>query len=195
MVGFRAVAVFDRSQVDAGADAIELEPPSEPITGDSHSHHLEAIERLARELGITVDYAEVPGAARGYYDPRTKAIVVERSLPANARLRVLLHEAAHALIDREDDAKLSYAEEEVVVEIAGHVAASAIGLDTSGEAIPYVAGWGESGALDARAPLRRADRPDRSPPRGRRSPSASPPGRTRWTFAGPAPTYQVEAST
>jgi antirestriction protein ArdC len=194
VVGFRAVAVFDRSQVDAGADAIELEPPSEPITGESHSHHLEAIERFARELGTTVDYAEVQGAARGYYDPRAKAIVVERSLPANARLRVLLHEVAHALVDREADAKLSYADEEVVVETAGHVASAAVGLDTSCEAIPYVAGWGDSGGLDAAR--RCAELIDRTAHRLEDALALlEPGGGDPLDVFGPAPPYQVEAST
>jgi antirestriction protein ArdC len=194
VVGFRAVAVFDRSQVDAGADAIELEPPTQPITGESHSHHLEAIERLARELGITVDYAEVPGAARGYYDSKTKAIVVERSLPANAKLRVLLHETAHALVDREADEKLSYAEEEVVVEVAGHIAASAIGLDTCGEAIPYVAGWGGCGAVDAARSC--AELIDGTARRLEQALALPEPAvADELDVRGPVPTYQVEAST
>jgi hypothetical protein len=37
----------------------------------------------------------------------------------------------------------------VIVESATYIAASAAGLNTSGESIPYVAGWGENGALEA----------------------------------------------
>jgi antirestriction protein ArdC len=148
VVGFRSVPVFDRVQVEPGPDAVELAPASEPITGDSHAEHLPALERLAGELGCAVAYESIPGAAGGYYSPKGGRIVVEASAPVNARLRTLLHELAHALVDR-DDVSLSYAEEEVVVEISGHVAATAVGLDTSGEAIPYVAGWGDSGELDA----------------------------------------------
>jgi len=29
------------------------------------------------------------------------------------------------------------------------VAAASVGLDVGGESIPYIAGWGETGALDA----------------------------------------------
>ena len=93
--------------------------------------------------------------ARGFFDPKRKLIRIRPERDANARLRTLLHEGAHALVaaaaaeDGEDAVKLSYAEEECVVETAGHVAAAALGLDTSGEAVPYVAGWGESGALEA----------------------------------------------
>ena len=45
--------------------------------------------------------------------------------------------------------RFAYDYEEVIVESATYTAASAAGLDTSGESIPYVAGWGEDGALEA----------------------------------------------
>jgi hypothetical protein len=35
------------------------------------------------------------------------------------------------------------------VDTATHLACSSVGLDVGGESIPYVAGWGEDGALEA----------------------------------------------
>jgi hypothetical protein len=35
------------------------------------------------------------------------------------------------------------------VDTATYVAAASVGLDVSGESMPYVAGWGEDGALEA----------------------------------------------
>jgi hypothetical protein len=37
----------------------------------------------------------------------------------------------------------------VIVDTATVIALGAVGLDTSGETVPYVAGWGEAGALEA----------------------------------------------
>jgi hypothetical protein len=37
----------------------------------------------------------------------------------------------------------------VIVDTTTRLVLSAVGLDVSGETIPYVAGWGESGALEA----------------------------------------------
>jgi hypothetical protein len=37
----------------------------------------------------------------------------------------------------------------VIVDTTALIVLSAVGLDVSGETIPYVAGWGESGALEA----------------------------------------------
>lgn len=161
VVGFKGVSVFERSQVDVGPDATPLEPEAtESIAGHSHERYLEPVARALRGQGVEVEFGpiEITGA-RGYFEPDAKLIRVEHGLEANARLRVLLHEGAHALVAAEQEAareegedappRLSYAEEECVVEVASHVAAAALGLDTSSEAIPYVAGWAENGALGA----------------------------------------------
>ncbi len=58
-----------------------------------------------------------------------------------------MHEITHAL--EVDYAKYSRAQAEVIVDTTTLIVLSAVGLDVSGETIPYVAGWGESGALDA----------------------------------------------
>lgn len=38
---------------------------------------------------------------------------------------------------------------EVLVDTVTFIVCGAVGLDTSGSSVPYVAGWGESGELDA----------------------------------------------
>lgn len=38
---------------------------------------------------------------------------------------------------------------EVIVDTATWLAAASVGLGVSGESVPYVAGWGEDGALQA----------------------------------------------
>jgi hypothetical protein len=38
---------------------------------------------------------------------------------------------------------------EVIVGTAAYVVCGSLGLDASGSSVPYVAGWGEHGALDA----------------------------------------------
>ncbi len=73
-------------------------------------------------------------------------MLAERVTAANAVVRVLVHELAHAL-------GVSYGEygrevAEVIVETATVIVCGSLGLDTSGESIPYIAGWGEQD-LDA----------------------------------------------
>ena len=60
---------------------------------------------------------------------------------------MLVHEIAHAF-------GLGYSEHgrqraEVLVDTVTFIVCGAVGLDTSGSSVPYVAGWGESGELDA----------------------------------------------
>ncbi len=146
---FRAVSVFDVSQTDPLPDRepVPSEAPSQPIEGDSHAHLLRPLEDLAIELGFSVSYRAVEGSGEGWCDTGNRVIVVNSQLPANARFRVLVHETAHAL-------GVGYREygrprAEVLVDTVCFVVCASVGLDTSASTVPYVAGWGEDGDLDA----------------------------------------------
>ena len=148
-VFFKTAFVFDVSQTDIlpGAEPVALEPPHQPLTGDSHAHLLAPLCRFAESLGYSVSFEMIEGSAGGWCDPRAKRIVVDAGVPANAQLRTLIHECAHALgIDYE---QYSRAQAEVMVDTVTLLAASAVGLAVDGETIPYVSGWGEHGALEA----------------------------------------------
>jgi hypothetical protein len=144
---FRAVPVFDRAQVTAGEHAAALEPPVEPLSGDSHEHLLEPLERFAGTLGFSVSFETIHGPTGGWCDYQRKRIVVDAEQPANARVRVLIHEIAHGM--GVDYQQYSRAQAEVIVDTVSFVVGSSVHLELGGETIPYVAGWGENGALDA----------------------------------------------
>ena len=58
-----------------------------------------------------------------------------------------MHETVHALgVDYQQYAR---AQAEVIVDTTTLIVLGGLGLDVSGETVPYVAGWGEDGALDA----------------------------------------------
>jgi hypothetical protein len=146
---FRSVAVFDRSQVDPldGAQPAPLEPPSQPLTGDTHAHLLEPAATFAASLGYAVAFEATPEGVGGWCDRAAQRIVVDADAPANAQLRILIHETAHALgIDHH-----AYPREqaEVLVDTITYIVCAGLGLAIDGETVPYVAGWGEHGALDA----------------------------------------------
>lgn len=146
---FRAVPVFDVGQTDPlpGREPVALEPPCEPISGDSHARLLTPLENLAAELGYSVRHLPLDGGADGWCDAQRCEIVVNDRLPANAQLRVLVHELAHALGIGYRDFGRQRAE--VLVDCVTYVVCGSVGLDVAGESVPYVAGWGEDGALDA----------------------------------------------
>ena len=94
-----------------------------------------------------MSFERIEGSAGGWCDPKRKRIAVDAAAPANARLRTLIHEAAHALgVDYE---RYSRAQAEVIVDTVTYLAAASVGLVVDGETIPYVAGWGKDGALEA----------------------------------------------
>jgi N-terminal domain of anti-restriction factor ArdC len=148
-VFFRTAFVFELSQTEPlpGIEPVPLEPPSQPLSGDSHGHLLEPLEHFARTFGYSVSYQEIPGPAGGWCDARARQIVVDAGAPANGRVRTLIHECAHALgIDYE---RYSRPQAEVIVDTVTYVVCAGAGLAVDGESIPYVAGWGEEGALEA----------------------------------------------
>jgi len=148
-VFFKTAFVFDVSQTEIrdGTEPVALEPPHQPLTGDSHAHLLPPMVAFAESLGYSVSFETIEGSAGGWCDPKRKRIVVDADVAANAQLRTLIHECAHALgIDYQ---RYSRAQAEVMVDTATLIAASAVGLAVDGETIPYVAGWGEAGALEA----------------------------------------------
>lgn len=146
---FRAVPVFDVSQTDPLPDTepVALDAPAEPITGNSHANLLTPLENLAAELGYSVREPAPDSAADGWCDAERREIVVNESLAPNGQVRVLVHELAHALGVSYRDFGRQRAE--VLVDTVTFVVCGSVGLDVSGESVPYVAGWGEDGALDA----------------------------------------------
>jgi len=148
-VFFKTTFVFDVSQTDAipGVEPAPLQPPCEPLTGDSHAHLLAPLVEFAASLGYVVAFQSIPGATGGWCDLQAKRIVVDADVPANAQVRTLVHEVTHGL--GVDYARYSRAQAEVIVDTTTLLVLGGVGLDTFGEAIPYVAGWGESGALEA----------------------------------------------
>ena len=146
---FRAVPVFDVRQTDPlpGVETVPLESPSQPIEGDSHSHLITPLAQLAAKLGYTVTVQPVDGSADGWCDSHNHRIVVNGALPTNAQVRVLVHELAHALGIGYQDYGRDCAE--VLVDTVTYIVCGSVGLDTAGSTVPYIAGWGEDGGLDA----------------------------------------------
>jgi hypothetical protein len=148
-VFFRTVPVFDVSMTDPlpGKEPVPLAPPSQPICGDSHHHLIAPLIAHAAELGYTVEIRELPDdGPGGWCDPKRRQIIVADG-PANRIVRTLVHEIAHAHGLGYTDYGREQAE--VLVDCVTYCVLGSVGLDVGGESIPYVAGWGEDGALDA----------------------------------------------
>lgn len=141
---FRAVSVFDISQTDG--DPLP-QPPREPITGDSHAPYLAKLERFAQSIGYRVEYRPLEHNG-GFCDSTKRLICVATGTSANRQVKTLVHEIAHA-VGVPTYKEHGRADAEVIVETAAVIVCGSIGLDTSGESIPYIAGWGENNDVQA----------------------------------------------
>jgi hypothetical protein len=148
-VFFRTVNVWDVSMTDPlpGRDPVPLTPPAEPISGDSHNHLIAPLIAHAAELGYTVEIRDLPDDGPGGWCDSKRKLIVIGSGPANSQVRTLTHELAHAHGLLYDD--LGRDRCEVLVDCVTVCVLGSVGLDVSGESIPYIAGWGEDGELDA----------------------------------------------
>lgn len=147
LVGFKLAAVFDVSQTDPlpGIEPAPLDPPGQPVSGDSHAHLLAPLEQHAASLGFAVAYEPLDGRA-GYCSAREARIAVDAALPANGRVATLVHELAHA--HGIDYQRFSRAEAELIVESVACIVCGSAGLDTSSESVPYLAGWNPEQAAE-----------------------------------------------
>jgi N-terminal domain of anti-restriction factor ArdC len=140
---FKLVPVFDVSQTDG--DELPEAPEPVALDGDSHAHLEPALVTLARELGYSVSTEQLDDGVGGYCDSSdAKRIVVAEGHSPNARVRVLVHELAHALgIGYRDYGREAA---ETIVEAATFIVLAGQGFDVSAASVPYVAGWsGENG--------------------------------------------------
>lgn len=142
---FRAVSVFDISQTDGEPLP---EPPCEPITGNSHAPYIGKLERFAKSTGYCVEYRPLEHSG-GFCSESEKLICISTNVTsANAHVRTFIHELAHA-VGVPTYKEHGRADAEVIVETAAVIVCGSIGLDTSGESIPYIAGWGEDNDVEA----------------------------------------------
>ena len=134
-----------------GAEPVDLAAPGDPL--DRRLARPPARVRSARwrVAGLPRDRPRARTRRRaGLVRSRAREIVVNSQRPANARVRILVHEIAHA----HPAGKLDYQhftrqQAEVLVDTVTYVVCGQVGLDVDGESVPYVASWGEHGALQA----------------------------------------------
>ena len=135
----------------------ELPPPATPapltapiaeIRGDSHERLLGVVVSLAGEIGYRLTIGD-NGRAEGTCNRQTRQITIAQRLAPNGRLAAGIHELAHALVGEDEAApKLTYAQEELVVESVAWSCCQTVGLDTTANSIPYLTSWAQSASLD-----------------------------------------------
>lgn len=154
---FVLAPVFSDNQVDPlpePAQPVPLAPPVVEVEGDELQEHEDALMALSTELGYTVEVTDdLPRGAKGSHRRDTRQLKLSAASKPNGRVKTWVHELGHALVAEEREtgdaeASLSRAEEELVVESIAMSTCGALGLDTSGYSIPYLASWSRDGDLE-----------------------------------------------
>jgi hypothetical protein len=138
---------------------VELDPPVEPVEGKGLARFLSPLQDFAGSIGFSFVIEPIRPGVDGFCDRARKRVVVrpvEADFSPNAQVSTAVHEGSHALLDADrddDDPKLTYPQEEVVVECVAFSVCSTLGLDTSASSVPYVAGWGDGDDIERYASL------------------------------------------
>ena len=151
---FRPTTVFDVSQT-TGKPLPEL---TMELTEDSESYR-QLIDQLIKIAPVPVEFTEdLPNGVYGCFDPTCQQIKVRSSLHDMARLKTLIHEIVHSLLDNNPkldndpnnpkDRKLERSARELRAESAAFVVCWDLGIDVSNYSFGYLAGWSE-GKIEA----------------------------------------------
>jgi antirestriction protein ArdC len=141
---YPVLSVFDISQTDG--DPVPDELYRLPA-GDGPDGALDELSEWLSGEGWTLRELPLAGTCAGYTDHGRHIIVTETELEPAARLAVLLHEAAHAVLHSELEPGEYQAHRggcETEAESTAYVLANLLGLDADASSISYVAGWSQS---------------------------------------------------
>jgi antirestriction protein ArdC len=141
LVRYPVLSVFDISQTDG--DPIRTSQYQLP-SGDGPDGALDQLIGLLQAEGWNLRELPLAGGCEGYTDRTRRVIATDARLDPAARLVVLLHEAAHAVLHTdlkpgEYQAHRGVCETEA--ESTAYVLANLLGLDVDASSISYVAGW------------------------------------------------------
>ncbi len=139
---FPVLSVFDVTQTDGEpvpSNAYQLP------TGEGPAGMLERLSTWLRGEGWTLRELSLGGMMEGYTDHQRRIIATEAGLEPAARLVVLLHEAAHALLHENDADYVTHRGVcETEAESTAYVIANLIGMDVDASSVSYVAGWAKA---------------------------------------------------
>lgn len=163
---YRPVPVFDVTQTDLPKEKypelfpnlhVDYATTAEFDAQGIYDGAMAILSKLGAVL-MTADTASWDGgAAKGYYRPATKEIVLNPANTATENSQVLLHELAHAILhSKEENAvqrelslehhrDLMRHEKELQAEMTSYLICQANGVDTTAQTTRYIAHWTAKG--------------------------------------------------
>lgn len=141
--GFRVVTVFDVSQTEGKALPCLAEELK--ATCDIAADLEKAIRAVA---DCPIEFADIEGGAKGYYDPSIHKIVIKEGMSDTMRIKVMCHELCHSRLDRKDSSQKKDREtREVIAESVAFTILSFLGVDTASYSFSYICNWSKTQEL------------------------------------------------
>ncbi len=141
VVGFRVVHVFDLAQTE-GEPLPEVSVAL--VEGDLPSHW-DQVSGLIIGAGFDLQVADIErlGEANGITDWQQRDVIVRASLPGAQRFKTAVHELAHVRLHEptSDGRPSCRGIVEVEAESVAYMVCAALGIDSAGYSLPYVASW------------------------------------------------------
>lgn len=145
LTNYRVGNVFDISQTNMPFDSIEeqLNPTLEDASADDITDVF--IKAIYKDK-YKVRYENIKNGAKGYCDLENNEIVIKKGLGNLMRLKVVVHEYAHALAHRHlKENNKEYVNHrnqyETEAESIAYVVSKYLGLDTSNYSLNYLYSW------------------------------------------------------
>jgi DNA primase catalytic core len=141
VVGFRVVHVFDLAQTEGEP----LPEVSVALVEGDLPIHWDQVSGLIVEAGFDLQVADLErlGEANGITDWQQRDVVVRASLPGAQRFKTAVHELAHIRLHEptSDGRPSCRGIVEVEAESVAYMVCAALGIDSTGYSLPYVASW------------------------------------------------------
>lgn len=135
VTGYKTGYVFDVSQTEGA------ELPSIGSVQGSPGPHLDSLKELVRDKGISLDYADFLGGARG--GSCGGRIVLLCGMDEAEQFSVLTHELAHELLHKGERRELTDTRtRELEAEAVAYVVTTAVGLENATASVDYIQLWG-----------------------------------------------------
>lgn len=159
---YKLGTVFDISQTNANPEDLPKIFPNKQFNHDMDDPHLlkgmdAGLNKIGHELGVPIRNMDQAGTELGnikgaYFQKKAiDGTTVKSEIIMNTRntetenVGTLIHELAHA--KAHSSTELSTAEQEFQAEMISHVVSKHFGMDTTEEAVPYIADWSKNGQL------------------------------------------------
>uniref|UniRef100_UPI00344DED4C DUF6782 family putative metallopeptidase n=1 Tax=Carnobacterium TaxID=2747 RepID=UPI00344DED4C len=148
-----AVPIFDITQTDCPPEDYPKLYPNKPesfkFKGTEEEFDVlnKSLKHYAKEQGLHIRVGKTDSAAKGYYVPSTNNIVLKDTLDSKEKVKVLLHEMAHA--EMHHTSKLATKSKEMrtttvleyQAEMTAYVVSTTFGLDSEDYSKSYLANW------------------------------------------------------